>query len=161
MEGAVLVRAGQPLEMMELTVPKLSKGQVLVVMSYSGICRSQLMEADGLRGHDPWLPHLLGHEGVGTVKEIGPGSSRFNVGDKVILGWLKNDGYDVPGAVFKVKNSNIKVNSGPVTTFSTQTIVSENRLTLLPSGMPEDIGVLLGCALPTGAGRSRLTAGGT
>ena len=152
MRGAVLVQVGQPLEIMDLIIPELSHGQVLVEMHYSGVCRSQLMEADGLRGHDRWLPHLLGHEGVGTVVQIGPGVSRFGEGDKVVLGWLKNQGCDVQGSVFKTKDSGVLVNSGPVTTLSTKTIVSENRLISLPSGMPDEAGVLLGCALPTGAG---------
>ena len=152
MRGAVLVQVGQPLEIMDLMIPELSHGQVLVEMHYSGVCRSQLMEADGLRGEDRWLPHLLGHEGVGTVVQIGPGVSRFDEGDKVVLGWLKNHGCDVPGSLFKKKDSNLLVNSGPVTTLSTKTIVSENRLILLPEGIPDEVGVLLGCALPTGAG---------
>ena len=67
MRGAVLVQVGQPLEIMDLVIPELSYGQVLVDMHYSGVCRSQLMEADGHRGYDRWLPHLLGHEGVGEV----------------------------------------------------------------------------------------------
>ena len=152
MRGAVLVQAGQPLEIMDLIIPELSYGQVLVEMRYSGVCRSQLMEADGLRGDDRWLPHLLGHEGVGTIIQIGPGVSRFDEGDKVVLGWLKNKGCDVPGSLFKKKNSDVLVNSGPITTLSTKTIVSENRLISLPSGIPDEAGVLLGCALPTGAG---------
>ena len=100
------------------------------------------MEADGLRGDDRWLPHLLGHEGVGKIIQIGPGVSRFDEGDKVVLGWLKNKGCDVPGSLFK-KNSNVLVNSGPITTLSTKTIVSENRLISLPSGIPDEAGVLL------------------
>lgn len=152
MRGAVLVQVGQPLEIMDLVIPELSYGQVLVDMHYSGVCRSQLMEADGHRGYDRWLPHLLGHEGVGEVLQIGPGVSRFVAGDKVILGWLKNHGCDVQGSIFKKKGSDISVNSGPVTTLSTKTIVSENRLISFPNGMPDEVGVLLGCALPTGAG---------
>jgi S-(hydroxymethyl)glutathione dehydrogenase/alcohol dehydrogenase len=61
--AAVLVRANEPLEILELKFPKLEVGQILVQNRYSGICRSQLMEVSGQRGVDPWLPHLLGHEG--------------------------------------------------------------------------------------------------
>ena len=46
-------------------------GQVFVKIYYSGVCRSQLMEVRGLRGPDPWLPHMLGHEAVGEVVEVG------------------------------------------------------------------------------------------
>lgn len=40
----------------------LSVGQVLVKLSYSGICGKQIEEMDGLGGVDEHLPHLLGHE---------------------------------------------------------------------------------------------------
>ena len=43
------------------------RGQILVELKYSGVCRSQLMEVRGLRGKDKYLPHLLGHEGCGKV----------------------------------------------------------------------------------------------
>ena len=50
---------------------KLDDKKVLIKILYSGICRSQLMEIDMLRGKDMYLPHLLGHEAIGIVKEIG------------------------------------------------------------------------------------------
>ena len=40
---------------------------------------------DGKRGKDPYLPHLLGHEGSGTVQEIGPGVRTVAQGDCVVL----------------------------------------------------------------------------
>ena len=44
------------------------------------------------------------------------------------------------------------INAGPVTTFSTYSIVSENRVVLKPDGLDMDIAVLFGCALATGSG---------
>jgi len=44
------------------------------------------------------------------------------------------------------------VNAGGVTTFSTLSVVSENRCVLIPKGIPMDVAVLFGCAIPTGAG---------
>ena len=56
----------------EISLPqKLLKGQVLVKMFYSGICGSQLGEISGVKGKDKYLPHLLGHEGVGEVIDCG------------------------------------------------------------------------------------------
>ena len=117
---------------------------------YSGVCRSQLMEARGGRGHDNWLPHLLGHEASGEVIEVGYGVTKVILGDNVILGWIKGDGIDAEGAKYIYKNQ--IVNSGKVTTFSNYTIVSENRLVKIPDRIPLDIAVLFGCALLTGAG---------
>ena len=60
-----------PLELMEVEIPSLSFGQVLVELTSSRICGSQIGEIDGVKGEDRWLPHLLGHEGCGRVLEIG------------------------------------------------------------------------------------------
>lgn len=152
MKAAVLVQLNRPLEIMELEIPKLQDGQVLVKVLFSGVCRSQLMEARGLRGVDKWLPHLLGHEGSGTVIDIGPKVTKVEVGDDVIMGWLEGVGFDAIGAKYKQFNSQKVINSGKVTTFSNYTIVAENRLVKKPKNMDFDVAVLFGCALPTGAG---------
>jgi len=151
-KAAVLEEAGKPLRIIEnIKIPKLEKGQVLVKIAYSGVCHSQLMEVRGLRGPDRWTPHLLGHEGTGTVVRIGKGVSKVKVGQKVVLGWIKGSGLDSGGTVF-IGPNNEKINAGAVTTFSDYSIVSENRVVHLPIGTPLKYGVLYGCALPTGAG---------
>jgi len=150
-EAAVLVKLGEPLQIMELKVPALKTGQVLVKILYSGVCRSQLMEARGLRGVDSWLPHLLGHEGSGIVVDIGPGVTKVKSGDEVILGWIKAEGLDSEGAKYEASDGQI-INSGRVTTFSNYAVVSESRVVIKPKELPFDAAVLFGCALPTGAG---------
>jgi S-(hydroxymethyl)glutathione dehydrogenase / alcohol dehydrogenase len=148
--AAILRKTGAELAIEQVELPPLACGQVLVKVHYSGVCRSQLMEVRGGRGEDKWLPHLLGHEGTGEVLEIGEGVTRFAAGDRVILGWLKADGLDAPGAKYRCEGEII--NAGGVTTFGEHSIVAENRLMLLPEGIGMDVGVLFGCALPTGAG---------
>ena len=148
--AAVLEELGKPLVLRAIKLPQLSAGQVLVKVEYSGACRSQIMEASGGRGPDRWLPHLLGHEGSGTVLAVGPAVTKIAVNDDVILTWIKGRGMDVPGAKYQCGDSII--NSGPVTTFSNYTVVSENRLVKKPPNLPFDQAVLFGCALPTGAG---------
>lgn len=149
-KAAILYKINEPLQIKYLEIPSLMPGQVLVEVAYSGICRSQLMEQQGKRGVDSWLPHLLGHEGVGTVVDVGPGVTKVKAGDEVILGWIKSSGLDVSGAVYECEGRTI--NSGPVTTFSTHTIVSESRVYIKPKALPLKQAVLLGCAIPTGAG---------
>ena len=134
----------------KIEIPKLLRGQILVELKYSGVCRSQLMEVRGLRGKDKYLPHLLGHEGCGKVIHIGSGVKKVKIGDWVILGWIKCKGIESRGAIYKIGNT--EINSGPVTTFSSHSIVSENRVVPLPKNIPTDVAVLFGCALPTGAG---------
>jgi S-(hydroxymethyl)glutathione dehydrogenase / alcohol dehydrogenase len=148
--AAILYQINEPLVVKEIEMPKLLPGQVKVKVFFSGVCRSQLMEARGGRGDDPWLPHLLGHEGSGEVIEIGEGVKKIKIGDKVILGWIRGEGAEAPGA--KYMHEGQVINSGRVTTFCTHTIVSENRLVKLPANLPMDVAVLFGCAVLTGAG---------
>ena len=149
-KAAVLSSLNKPLEIKELISEPLQSGQVLVKVLFSGVCRSQLMEIQGKRGEDKWLPHLLGHEGSGIVEEIGPNVTKVKPGDHVILSWIKSIGIEAVGAKYKYKNKII--NSGPVTTFSNFSVVSENRLVKKPDEIPFDTAILLGCALPTGGG---------
>lgn len=148
--AAVLEELGKPLVVKEVKLPELLPGQLLIKVSFSGVCRSQLMEVRGGRGEDRWLPHLLGHEGAGRVLEVGEGVTKVRRGDEVILGWVRGEGLDAPGAKYLCDGQTI--NSGKVTTFSNYTIVSESRVVKKPSGLPMDLAVLFGCALPTGAG---------
>ena len=133
-----------------IEIPSLKPGQVLVKLHYSGVCHSQLMEVQGKRGKDPYLPHMLGHEGSATIIETGPRVTRFKKDDLVILTWIKSIGADVSQTKYQ-KNNQI-INAGGVTTFSEYSIVSENRCVLLPEGLPLDIASLFGCAVLTGAG---------
>ena len=148
--AAVLVELGRPLELADLAVPVLKPGQVLVEVAYSGVCHTQVGEARGHRGEDRFLPHGLGHEGSGVVREVGPGVAKVRPGDRVILSWIKGSGADVPGTVYDWNGR--KVNAGGITTFATRSVISENRLTVVPDGMPLRLAALVGCAVPTGAG---------
>ena len=149
-EAALLVQTGTPLVVAEIEIPVLKPGQVLVEISYSGACGTQVMEWRGDKGEDKWVPHCLGHEGSGAVLETGAGVTKVKAGDKVVLSWIKGGGIEAGGAVYDWDGR--KVNAGGVTTFQRHAVVSENRLTLLPGELPMDIAVLLGCAAPTGMG---------
>mgnify|MGYP001568001400 FL=1 len=151
MKAAVLCELNRPLAVEpDIGIPPLKPGQVLVRVAYSGVCHSQLMEVRGKRGADPYLPHLLGHEGSGYVEDTGPGVSKVQRGDRVILGWIKGRGMEAGGTVYS--RGERRINAGGVTTFNEHAVVSENRCVLVPAGVPMDIAVLFGCAIPTGAG---------
>lgn len=151
MKAAALFECGTPLRILtDIEVPEPQRGQVFVKLSRSGVCHSQLMEVRGRRGVDRYLPHLLGHEGVGQVVSIGEGVTKVEVGERVVLGWIKGSGLDAPGPNYKWQGKIL--NAGGVTTFNTHAVVSENRCYGLPDGVPDDVAVLLGCAVPTGAG---------
>ena len=151
MLAAVLVELKKPLEIVELDMPSaLEAGQVLVKVHYSGICGSQLGEIDGAKGEDKFLPHLLGHEGSGTVVAVGPGVRYVKPDDKVVLHWRKGLGIDSATPSFQWAGR--KVNSGWVTTFNEYAIVSESRVTAIPADSNLEVAALFGCAVTTGFG---------
>ncbi len=151
MKAAVLYQTGAPLRVVDdLVAPAPARGQVKVQFAYAGVCHSQLLEVRGGRGVDRFLPHLLGHEGVGRVVDIGPDVTKVKPGDLIVASWIKGRGLDVPSAVYR--HDGEMINAGAVTTFNEFAVVSENRCFHLPPEIPLNIAVLLGCALPTGAG---------
>jgi S-(hydroxymethyl)glutathione dehydrogenase/alcohol dehydrogenase len=150
LRAAVLCEINSDLELLDLDIPALQPGQVLVDIAYSGVCRSQLNEIQGLKGVDRFLPHTLGHEGSGIVRKVGGDVSRVSAGDHVVLSWLKGGGHDIGSTVYE--SSKGCVNSGAVSTFMTAAVVSANRLVRIDPSVPLKEAALLGCAVPTGAG---------
>ena len=151
MKAAVLHTLNVPLRLRnDIELPVLCRGQVSVQLAYSGVCHSQLMEARGKRGEDAYLPHLLGHEGSGVVVDIGPDVAKVQLGDRVVLGWIKGNGIEAGGVQYKCRDGIL--NAGGVTTFNDYAVVSENRCVRVPDGIPMDIAALFGCAVLTGAG---------
>lgn len=150
MKAAILVAQRKPLVVDEVEMPSLGVGQVLVKVAYSGICGKQLEEISGKRGEDPYIPHLLGHEGSGTVVEVGPGVRKVQGEEHVVLHWMKGSGIDCQPPRFQ--RNGTEISAGWVTTFSEYTIVSENRVTPIPMDVPLDVASLLGCAVTTGLG---------
>ena len=135
----------------EIDLPdNLDFGQVLVKIHYSGICGAQINEIEAAKGPDKFLPHLLGHEASATVLEIGPGVKTVKTGDTVVMHWRPSDGIQAETASYQWNGH--KVNSGWVTTFSEYSIVSENRLTVIPSDFDLKLAPLFGCAVTTAMG---------
>lgn len=144
MKAAVLEAINQPLTVRDIPdYTKLEPGQVLVRVLCAGICGAQLQEIDGQKGDPSHLPHLLGHEACGIVESASYEVTSVKKGDKVVMHWRKGKGWDRPGGTF----GNVK--SGPITTFSEYSVVSENRLTKIPKEVPKYLAALLGCALST------------
>jgi len=151
MKAAILVESKKDLIVDEIELPsKLDVGQVLVNLSYSGICGAQINEIDAVKGEDKFLPHLLGHEGSGIVLKVGPGVSTVKVDDHVVLHWRPSEGIQCPTPKYTWNCQ--EVNAGWVTTFNEQAIISENRLTVIPNDFDMSIAPLFGCAVTTAFG---------
>ena len=149
--AAVFRRLNEDLDVCEIELPKeLGIGQVAVDVHYSGICGSQIGEIRGVKGPDPYLPHLLGHEGAGVVLEVGPGVKTVIPGDHVVMHWRLSSGIQAEPPKYSCGGE--LINAGSVTTFNEFAVVSENRLTPVPPEFPLEHAILYGCALTTGFG---------
>jgi S-(hydroxymethyl)glutathione dehydrogenase/alcohol dehydrogenase len=151
MKAAVLTELNAPLVVADLELPdQLSFGQVLVRVHYSGICGAQINEIEGAKGPDKFLPHLLGHEGSGTVLDVGAGVRSVRKGDRVVLHWRPSAGLQSDPPAYRWNGA--RVNAGWVTTFNDHAIVSENRVTPIPGDFDLRTAPLFGCAVTTAMG---------
>ena len=70
----------------EKVLRPLETGEALVEIEYCGVCHADLHVAHGDFGQVPG--RVLGHEGVGIVKEIAPDVKSLKVGDRVSVAWF-------------------------------------------------------------------------
>lgn len=147
--AAVLRNIGGPLIIEELEIPRLEKGQVLVKVLYSGLCRSNINEINGRKGSE-FIPHLTGHEASAVVIEVGDGVTKVKEGDYVVCSWIKGSGLEAQPV--KYQSDKGLVNAGTCSTFSEYAVISENKVVRISEEVQSDAAALLGCAVPTGAG---------
>ena len=84
---SMVVRSPQsPVVLEERDLPRPGYGQIRLKVHACGVCHSDQLVTDGL-----WpglkLPRVPGHEVAGVVDARGEGVKRFQVGDRVGLGW--------------------------------------------------------------------------
>jgi len=88
-KAAILTQINQPLEIDELIIPELKRGQVLVQIAYSGVCHSQLNEIRGLKGE---MDRRIVYGNKGFVQEM---TAAYKISEKIKpkgrqMGWRKN-----------------------------------------------------------------------
>jgi NDMA-dependent alcohol dehydrogenase len=89
--GAVIREVPGKFEVVDLELAEPLQGEVLVRMSASGMCHSDLHYATGDMAVG-MLPMLLGHEGAGVVEAVGPNTDSIAVGDHVVFPFLASCG---------------------------------------------------------------------
>ncbi len=78
---------GHPLVRIDRAVPEAGPGEVRLRVRACGVCRTDLHLTEGdLAPHRPRV--TPGHEIVGVVDQLGPGSARWHVGDRLGVPWL-------------------------------------------------------------------------
>jgi S-(hydroxymethyl)glutathione dehydrogenase/alcohol dehydrogenase len=92
--AAILWEQGQPLSVEPAELDAPGPGEVLVELKAAGVCHSDLHP---VRGDWPAkTPLVLGHEGAGIVREVGPSVTTVKVDDHVVLCWAPACGVCAP-----------------------------------------------------------------
>ncbi len=87
MKAMVLEEQGQPLRLEEVERPRLGSGRVLLRVLTCGVCRTDLHVVDGDLP-DPKLPLVPGHQIVGEVLEVEPGTEGIEPGSRIGVPWM-------------------------------------------------------------------------
>ncbi|MFD2305858.1 alcohol dehydrogenase AdhP [Enterococcus termitis] len=87
MKAAVVSKESNgKVEIKEMNLRPLEAGEALVDVEYCGVCHTDLHVAHGDFGKVPG--RVIGHEGIGIVKEVASDVSSLNVGDRVSIAWF-------------------------------------------------------------------------
>ena len=89
-KAAVATEVGKPLEIMDLDLADPKAGEVRIQLGASGVCHSDLSVTNGTLPLA--LPAVLGHEGAGTVVQVGEGVDHLKVGDHIVVSWVPQCG---------------------------------------------------------------------
>ena len=90
-KAAVLYQIDSELEIVDLSISSPKDREVLISMDSAGLCACDLHV---MKGEIPYpTPIVLGHEGAGTIKEIGPNVSSVKVGDRCIFSFIPSCGF--------------------------------------------------------------------
>jgi propanol-preferring alcohol dehydrogenase len=79
----------KPLALADLPLPEPGPGQIRVDVDACGMCHTDLHTVEGDLDL-PQLPIVPGHQVVGTVAARGESADRYQIGDRVGVGWLHN-----------------------------------------------------------------------
>jgi S-(hydroxymethyl)glutathione dehydrogenase / alcohol dehydrogenase len=92
--AAILWEQGEALSVEPAELDAPGPGEVLVELKAAGVCHSDLHPA---RGDWPAkTPLVLGHEGAGIIREVGPSVATLKPGDHVVLCWAPACGVCAP-----------------------------------------------------------------
>jgi S-(hydroxymethyl)glutathione dehydrogenase/alcohol dehydrogenase len=173
---AVAYETGRPLVLEDLPVPRVGPHDVLVRLTASGICHTDLNVIED-RSALP-LPIVPGHEGCGIVEEVGAEVRRARVGDRVLASvtpacgscWWCVNGMSNHCELNPVVKAATRFEladgrrAGAVCgcgTFAEAMVVHEASVVPVQTGLADEQLALLGCGVTTGLGAALNTAGVT
>ncbi len=178
---AVVLREPGDVRVEDVTLARARAGEVLVRVAAAGICHSDVHLAAGSLGAGRW-PMVLGHEGAGTVEEVGDGVVHVAPGDRVVFcmipscgacsacragrptlcgpaGEAGSRGTLMDGTSRLALPDGTPLQHGlTVACFAERTVVAAAGVVPLPPSVPLWQAALLGCGAVTGIGAVRNVA---
>ncbi len=179
--AAVAMKAGAPLEIMEVNLDDPREGEVLVEIKATGLCHTDEFTRSG---DDPEgiFPAILGHEGAGVVIAVGPNVKTLEVGDHVIplytpecreCEYCLNPKTNLCQSIRTTQGQGLMpdgttrfsmLDGTPIhhymgcSTFANHTVVPEIALAKIRKDAPFDKVCYIGCGVTTGVGAVLNTA---
>jgi S-(hydroxymethyl)glutathione dehydrogenase/alcohol dehydrogenase len=178
MRAAVFYEYNQPMVIETVQIDAPERGEVLVQIVASGVCRSDLHVLK-----QEWsspLPIVLGHEASGRVVEVGEGVTRVKPGDPVVLSFAPSCGSCeicasgrghlcstmrreptgmLPGGTTRLHKDDQPINIfGRMGSFAEYAVVHESSVIPIAPDVPLDLAALIGCSVTTGIGAVLNTA---
>ena len=170
-KAAVLYEANTPLQVKELSQDPPKAGEVLVRMDAAGVCASDIHVMHGTAILP--FPVVLGHEGAGTVEEVGEGVTRVKPGDRCIMSFVSNCGHcrscrsgspqlcDTNAQTGALQyDGTARLHDGDTDVYQmakvglfAETIVApQQACQSIPDEVPMGVAALIGCSVTTGVG---------
>ncbi|BCM69126.1 MULTISPECIES: NAD(P)-dependent alcohol dehydrogenase [Streptomyces] len=148
--------AKAPLERTTIERRAVGESDVLIDIKFAGICHSDIHQAREGWG-EAIFPMVPGHEIAGVVAEVGPGVTKFKVGDRVGVGCMVDscrecenclrgeEQYCLNGMV-GTYNAVGKDGEPTYGGYSEKIVVDENYVVRIPDGLSLDVAAPLLCA---------------
>ncbi len=174
MRAAVFVETGGPLAIEDLEPAPPGPRDVVVQLGASGVCHSDLSLKNGYVGIMPGT--VLGHEGAGTIIEVGKEVSHLKKGDHIVASFIPACGVcyfclrdqshlcDTEFNVMMAMRGKRPDQTDYMTmtglgTFAETMTCDQTSIVKVETDVPDDQLALIGCGVTTGVGAALNTAG--
>ncbi len=172
MKAAVLNNINQNLEIENLIQESPKENEVKVKINFAGVCASDAHIMDGSATLPK--PVVLGHEGSGTIVEVGSNVRNLKPGDRVIMSFVSNCGHcfhcrtGIPNLcsenlrigsklfddTFRLKKQNNQevYQMGKIGLFAEYSVCPSQACYPIPKEISLETAALIGCCATTGIG---------
>ncbi|MFI2207876.1 NAD(P)-dependent alcohol dehydrogenase [Streptomyces sp. NPDC020192] len=171
--AAVLDKTGEPFALKEVELVDPGQDEVLVELHATGLCHTDVAVQHGATPFP--LPGVLGHEGSGVVRAVGPGVTGLAAGDHVALSFSScgacgncRDGVPSYCDTFVARNfmgaridgtrplsldgEGLGSNFFGQSSFASHAVAHVRSVVKIPAEVPLALAAPLGCGIQTGAG---------